>query len=226
MLNLFDKNKKNNTSNNSSVTCPKCGGTITEQGDYWICSNAKSNTCNFKIKNILDGIKIDFDSLCSLLNAKGSEKTFNSLRYLHNKNKDLFYHLGTNNPRPLNPTCPICSRSSLYLLDNEIKCGNKNCNSSISRTYKGVTFSDEETRHLSGKNISREYTFNDGTKGRVLIHLESGVPLRYVFFKDVRELNDFYLTYYGPSLDAETNEKFRYPRLKYILNNKKGVNKI
>lgn len=59
MFKLFKKN----TTNIKPVKCPLCNNTISEDNDYWVCDNKK---CSFKIKNVLNGEKIDISLLANL----------------------------------------------------------------------------------------------------------------------------------------------------------------
>lgn len=199
------KNKKNNTDTNIVGNCPKCNGKISEENEYWICENSRNNTCNFKIKNIYENEKIDSILLKNILNQPDSKDFLGCIKSKAETVKNYKKYLGSDNAYDTDMTCPKC-KNDIYRVDDYImKCVNDQCDFEIEPHYKGITFSNEEIEHIFYKGISREYTFNDGSKGRVLLKMdnERNITNEFLFVQDIRELNNDYLKTYGDSIDKK-----------------------
>lgn len=64
MFKLFKKTRTEDIYK-GTAKCPICESKISENKDYWVCSG---KDCDFKIKNILDGEKIDINLLINMQN--------------------------------------------------------------------------------------------------------------------------------------------------------------
>lgn len=235
MLGFFKKliNKKDATSSDirDVARCPKCGEKVMEHGDYWACVDILTNKCNFKMKNIINGKKMDIDVLINYQMAEQYEYLYN---VINNKiadtkadkekpvknnlaNKDKFFE----NAKMLKDCCINCGRPA-YRLGDTVKCSDVKCNFTIKTTYAGVNFSDEQMSQLIGRRISEEYTFKNCStgetfKGRVFIDFDNRIQMipKYKFVDDISKLSDRYFKYiYAPDKNGR-----KFIPLKELLNN-------
>lgn len=200
---MFDFFKKiiDNNEEKQTATCPKCNGNIIEHGNYWICQNTLSKSCDFKIKNTFNSEKIDIKYLINFKDIEGVSDIFNEIQEKTKEEINIRKLFGSNNVSLLGFNCRKC-RVPLYRVDNVIKC--PECDFSINAFYKGVIFSQAQMRDLLRRSASEKHEFTEAdgskTEGWVLIPQDDNymhIP-EYIFFQDIDELEEKYKDYSAP----------------------------
>lgn len=199
--------------------CPKCGKEVIETGDYWACIDVLSGTCTFRMKNILNGKKMDINILAeyqkaeeyqyiyNVINNKVADMKTDKINAQNNNlaNKDKFFKKA----KMLEQGCVNCGRP-IYRLGDTVRCVDQKCNFEAKTVYGGVNFSDEQMSQLLGRSISEEYTFKNSSTGdtftgRVFFDFDRDVKLtsKYKFVDDISKLDKRYFKYvYAPEKDG------------------------
>ena len=205
-LKNFLSKKEKETTLRTNLICPICECELLEHEDYYACSGVLSGVCNFRIPHTFKGKRIDTEILNGIKYLVGYEEVFTKLEELSNLDK-LKKKLIEDKEFEYNETvyldCPKCNKN-VYRENNIISCTNKNCDFSISATFMGITFSDEQIAELFHRRLSEEYIFFDENtkkeiKGKVILHNYNDYPkgnTKYVLVTDLKQLDQFYLDYY------------------------------
>ena len=218
MLNFFKNlnKKKNDDDINIIAKCPKCGKEVIETGDYWACVDILSGNCNFKMKNIHNGRKMDVSVFAEFQKIDEYEHIYNAIHRQSNITRARIYETENKNPDGpvrLRQGCPNCG-GLFHRHGNIVKCSKPKCRFKIETTFMGINFSDEQMSQLLERRISEIYTFKNSKgeeiTGRAIIKLDKKANLipKYILVTEINVLDEIYFEYsLAPKEEGESMAK-------------------
>lgn len=201
IMSKINESKKNDIDISVVAKCPKCNAEVLEVGEHWACVNTLTKTCNFRMKNTLEGEKIDINLLINfqklkqyeyLISVINEEVKKEELRLKNDESKDY---------KELDSSCGNCGTRISRFNDNTVRCHNKKCGFTVEASFMGITFSDEQISEIMTRHISHEYDFINSkgnvVRGRAVLELDDNFNLtsKYRLVTDISKLPKKYFKF-------------------------------
>ena len=184
-------------SNSSEVlgTCPKCGNSVKEGKDYYLCSEYKK-TCDFIVGKKIVGTNLTKTEMKKLLNGQTTKemtftkkdssetKTWNAKLVIDPNTKKLVFANANKNSKSTKDMgiCPKCG-NPVKVSDKFFICNNykKTCDFIVGKAIMGAKITDEDfDKLLKGEVITKTFTWKSGKQGVAGLKLVNG-KTQFVF---------------------------------------------
>lgn len=166
--------------------CPKCGKSVKEGKDYYLCTGYKKD-CDFIFAKTFLGAKITKADIKKILSGdttkeltfkKGTGKdanTWKSKLMYDKEQKKVVFASANSTSEKTNLICPKCNKplkaSSNYYMCSDYKSG---CDFILGKEHFGAKITEADFKKLtSGKQIKKTFTWKSGKSSEATLKLEN-----------------------------------------------------